>query len=254
MVFNEKHPTWHTMEGSLKQRCLGKCLDECHRKIYHRTFHRHKYVNLSYLQQINNNSRSSLEFAPRTSSQALPSETCMAPYLQCLWNSPGVHPSGHPWNREQIIWQMLRGTSFQTIAGCKKNIDSSKLFRWFKQMRPLSCFWNPPKNMHKGAIHPTISFHTSGSPIYILDLIIKINEMSNHVYIWKRWLSDNVQLTHLSSNSRDLFPPLRHLRPSNPWPLEKWIAPPPAGCFKCRHFSAHGSIGYCFMDHFLSGS
>lgn len=108
----------------------------------------------------------------------------MAPYLQCLWNSPGVHPSGHGWNREQIIWQMLRGTSFQTIAGCKINIDSPKLFRWFKKMRPFVVFWNPRKNMHKGAIHPTISFHASGSPIYIVDLIIKINEMSKQNLNW----------------------------------------------------------------------
>lgn len=109
-------------------------------------------------------------------------------------------------------------------------------------------FWNPQKNMHKGAIHPTISFHASGSPIYIVDLIIKINEMSKQNLNWS-FQPCILQVAQFMSSdhtplfkSRDIFPPLRHLRPSNPWPLEKWIAPPPAGCFKCRFFSTRASV------------
>lgn len=102
--------------------------------------------------------------------------------------------------------------------------------------------------MHKGAIHPTISFHASGSPIYIVDLIIKINEMSKQNLNWS-FQPCILQVAQFMSSdhtplfkSRDIFPPLRHLRPSNPWPLEKWIAPPPAGCFKCRFFSTRASV------------
>ena len=108
----------------------------------------------------------------------------------------------------------------------------------FNQCGPW-CFGIPQRKCKMR--HPSQSLSYIGFyPRYIVDLIVKINEMSkqnlNLLKLPAMYVTvGSLHVVPFTLSSILVLAPLRHLRPSNPWPVEKWIAPPPDGCFKCQY-------------------